>query len=47
MINQLLNDHGINKDEIYGNKIPHVGFNVVNFSERRGLFKDFTNFKLC
>ena len=32
-----------NKDEIYGNKIPHVGFNVVNFSERSGLFKDFTN----
>ena len=32
-----------NKDEIYENKIPHVGFNVVNFSERMGLFKDFTN----
>ena len=24
-------------------KIPHVGFNVVNFSERHGLFKDFSD----
>jgi imidazole glycerol-phosphate synthase subunit HisH len=30
-----------NKDELQGNKIPHVGFNVVNFSERKGLFEDF------
>jgi len=29
--------------EIDGNKIPHVGFNVVDFSERQGLFKDFTD----
>lgn len=29
------------KEELNGNKIPHVGFNVVNFSERKGLFKDF------
>ena len=31
-----------NKDELHGNKIPHVGFNVVNFSERKGFFKDFS-----
>ena len=24
------------KDELNGNKIPHVGFNTVNFSERKG-----------
>ena len=29
------------KEELNGNKIPHVGFNVVNFSDRKGLFKDF------
>jgi glutamine amidotransferase len=29
--------------EIDGNKIPHVGFKVVDFSERKGLFKDFTD----
>ena len=28
-----------NKAEINGNKLPHVGFNTVNFSERKGLFK--------
>ena len=28
-----------NKDDLHGNKIPHVGFNVVDFSERKGLFK--------
>jgi len=32
-----------NKEEISGNKVPHVGFNTVNFSERKGLFKDFTD----
>ena len=31
----------VTKEELNGNKIPHVGFNVVNFSERKGLFKDF------
>ena len=30
------------KDELNGNKIPHVGFNTVNFSERKGLFKEFS-----
>lgn len=30
------------KEEIYGKKIPHVGFNAVNFKEREGLFEDFT-----
>ena len=29
------------KEELNGNKIPHVGFNVVNFSDRKGLFEDF------
>ena len=28
-----------NKEEIDGNKVPHVGFNTVNFSERKGLFE--------
>jgi len=28
-----------NKAEINGYKLPHVGFNTVNFSERKGLFK--------
>jgi imidazole glycerol-phosphate synthase subunit HisH len=29
------------QEEIHGNKIPHVGFNDVHFSDRNGLFKDF------
>jgi len=28
-----------NKEDIDGNKVPHVGFNTVNFSERKGLFE--------
>ena len=28
------------REEINGKKIPHVGFNSVHFSERKGLFKE-------
>ena len=29
--------------EVYGRKIPHVGFNSLHISEKKGLFKDLPN----
>ena len=30
------------KEKLDGKKVPHVGFNEVNFNERSGLFRDFS-----